>query len=264
MDFLKKFFGSKKEKPEVQTAEYQPDNTKLLALITAYHKEESTSNYQAVLDELFSDSAYLVVPTSGKIKAPQSGWTTLKQGESIEFSSVFNVEGLLVFGVFTSETALSKWINTETSFMSMPAKTVLEIAQEQAFGRIVIDTNQETMFVLERNVTNQKEEVITEDTEILVWTPKNPITGAHQEQFKKAFAKVESIKKVFHFGMTKNNEQLLILAIVLNPKTENSLLASRASINDGMQGYQLDFPLEIMYLDEGDDRFNEFDLFYKK
>lgn len=263
MNLFKKIFGTKEEKEEVKIPDFKPDNSRLLSLIAAYHQEESSDNYQAVLDELYSDSAYLVVPTSEKSSTPQSGWTTLKKGETIEFTTVFNVDGLLVFGVFTSEIALSKWIDRETTFMSMPAKVVMELAQEQGFGRIVIDSEQETMFVLERNVTNQKQEIITEDTEILVWSPKFPISGAHQEQFRKAFAKVESIKEVFHFGITKNNEQILILAIVLNTKTENSVLAARASINDGMLGYELNMPLEIMYLDPEDDRFRQFDLFYK-
>jgi len=262
MNLFKKLFGAKEEK--ATTPEFHPDNSRLLDLITAFTKDNSSENYNAVLAELYGETAFLVVPTTEKSSNPQQGWTTLKQGETIEFKTVFNVDGLMVFGVFTSDITLSKWIDEKTNFMSMPAKAVMEIAQEQGFGRIVIDSDQDTMFVLERDVTNQKQEILTEDTEILVWAPMNPISGAHREQFQKAFAKVESIKKVFHFGMTKNKEQVLILAVVLNPKSENSILASRASINDGMEGYQLDLPLEIMYLDEEDDRFTEYDLFYNR
>lgn len=264
MSLFKKIFGKK----EKEAGTFTPDNTRLLALIHTYYQDDSSENYGNVIKELYGDQAFLIVPTLGKISNTKSDeWKTLKAGETIDFTSVFNVDGLLVFGVFTSEITLSKWINEESSFLAMPAKKVLEIAEEQNFGRIVIDSDQETMFVLERDVKNQKRETITEDTQILVWMPNNPISGKNKQQFEEAFSKVVSIKEVYHFGITKHNEQVFILAIVLDPKTDNAILASQGAINDGMQGFQLELPLEVMYLKEGDDLLEtarEFELFYKR
>jgi hypothetical protein len=267
MNLFKKLFGTTEKKETPQESNFTPDNTRLLALIKAYHQNTAQANYAAVMEELYGDTAFLLVPTNGKSGATQNNWETLKEGATIEFKSVFNLEGLLVFGVFTSEETLSKWINEVTTFMAIPSKTVLEIAEEQSFGRIVIDSDQSTMFVLERDVHNQKREVITEDTSILVWMPQNPISGSHQKQFQEAFAKVDSIQEVYHFGITKNNEQIFLLVIVLHPITENSILATQASINDGMKGHELEFPLEITYVEEGDyllETARQFDLFYKK
>ena len=271
MNLFKKLFGTteKKETPQEipQESTFTPDNTRLLTLIKAYHENTAQANYAAVIEELYGDTAFLLVPTNGKSGTTQNNWETLKEGATIEFKTVFNVEGLLVFGVFTSEETLAKWINEPTSFLAMPAKTVLGIAEEQSFGRIVIDSDQDTMFVLERNVENQQRETLTEDTQILVWMPQNPISGSHQKQFQEAFAKVDSIQEVYHFGITKNNEQIFLLVIVLQPKTENAILAAQASINDGMKGQQLDFPLEVTYVEEGNyllETARQFDLFYKK
>jgi hypothetical protein len=268
MNLFKKIFGSKEKEAIPQEATYTPDNTRLLALIQTYNQEESNGSYANVLKELYADQAFLIVPTLGKKNNSESeGWKTLKAGETIDFTSVFNVDGLLVFGVFTSEVALSKWISEETSFLAMPAKKVLEIAEEQNFGRIVIDSHQETMFILERDVRNQKRETLTEDTEILVWMPNDPISGGNKQQFQEAFSKVDSITEVYHFGITKHNEEVFILAIVLNPKTENAILASQGAINDGMKGFELVRPLEVMYLEAGDDLLEtakQYELFYKK
>jgi hypothetical protein len=238
-----------------------------MRLLHSYHQDTSQTNYAAVLEELYGETAFLIVPTHGKSVVKSDGWETLKEGATIEFKTVFNVDGLLVFGVFTSEESLSKWIKEETTFMAIPSKTVLSIAEEQSFGRIVIDSDQDTMFVLEHDVSNVQSEILTEETPILVWMPQNPISGNHQKQFKDAFAKVDSIQEVYHFGITKNNEQLFLMVIVLQPKTENSILATQASINSGMVGHQLEFPLEVTYVEEGDyllETARQFDLFYKK
>lgn len=259
MNIFNKLFGKKEP-------EFTPDNSVLLQLIQAYHQNETPENYKKVIGELHGPRAFLVVPSDGK-QSTSDAWHTLKKGATVGFTSVFDVDGLLVFGVFTSETALSKWIDKETAFMAMPARVVMEMAQENNFGRIVIDSDQETMFVLERNVSNSNEIAIKEDTEVLIWYPKQPISGAHKTQLCTAFSKVSSIKEVYHFGMTRNDEAIFILAFLLDEVNENSRLAVLSAMNDGMNGFSSEFPLEMMYVKEGDDWHktgNNFEVFYKK
>lgn len=259
MNLFKNLFG-KKEKV------FTPDNTKLLALIEQYHKNSSSETYGNVLEELYGDNAYLIVPTA-EVNSDSKEWKTLKKGETINFTTVFDMDGLLAFGVFTSEEALSKWINEETPFMAMPAKSVLEIAQEQSFDRIVIDSDQPNMFVLERNRENFNEQKIKEDTEVLIGTPIKPIEGAHKTQLQNAFRKNNNINEVFHFAMQRNNESILILAIVLEQFSENARLAVMNNINDGMHGVNFNQTLEIMYISKEDDWYEtarNFDYFYKK
>ncbi len=259
MNIFNKLFGKKE-------TEFSPDNSVLLQLIQGYHQNETPDNYKKVIDELYGPRAFLVVPSDGK-QSTSDAWHTLKKGATVGFTSVFDVDGLLVFGVFTSETALSKWIDKETAFMAMPARVVMEMAQENNFGRIVIDSDQETMFVLERNVSNSNEIAIKEDTEVLIWYPKLPISGAHKTQLCTAFSKVSSIKEVYHFGMTRNDEAILILAFLLEEVNENSRLAVLSAMNDGMNGFSTEFPLEMMYVKKGDDWHktgNNFEVFYKR
>lgn len=259
MNLFNKLF--KKKEPE-----FTPDNSVLLQLIQAYHQNKTTENYGKVMEELYGPRAFLVVPSDGK-QSTSDAWHTLKKGATVGFTSVFDVDGLLVFGVFTSETAMSKWINQESAYMAIPAHVVMEMAQEHNFGRIVIDSDQETMFVLERNVSNSNEIAINEDTEVLIWYPKQPISGAHKSQLCGAFAKVSSIKEVYHFGMTRNDEAILILAFLLDELNENSRLAVLSAMNDGMNGFNTELPVEMMYVKEGDDwqlTGLKFEIFYKK
>ena len=168
------------------------------------------------------------------------------------FTTVFDVEGMLVFGVFTSETTLSKWTDRETAFMAMPARAVLDLAETHSFGRIVIDSDQETMFVLERNRENISTTTVQEETQVQVGFPQHPIDGANKSQLLAAFSKNNNIKEVYHFVMLRNQESIYILAFVLENYSENARLAVMDCVSDGMKGFALDLPLESMYIEESD------------
>lgn len=246
-----------------------PDNSLLLKSIHAFHNDKTQENFLAVITELQSETAYLVVPTSqpAATEKDEKGWSTIKEGTPLSFSTVYDLDGLKVFGVFTSQEKLMAWSDITRHFTAIPAKVVLEIAQENGFGRIVIDSDQDTMFVLDRNTSNMQTEVIKENTEVIVWHPKEPIIGTNKEQLLTAFHKVSSIEEVFHFGITKNNESILILAFVLETVTENSKLAVVSAINEGMKNHALQMPLDIMYLQKSDDWYDtakKMELFYKK
>lgn len=260
MNFFKKLFGKKQE-------EFQPDNTVLLELLHIYQKNPDTTNYKLVFEELQGNRAILYVPSVNDISLKNTEWETTKADTQVSFTSVFNQDGLLVFGVFTSEEALAKWTQRETTYIAMPAKQVLKLAQQNNFNRIVIDSDQDTMFVLERDVSNTKTIEIDKKTDVLVWTPKQPISGSHKNQLCQAFAKVSSIQEVYHFGMTRNGEQILILSILLDELNDNSQLAVLSAINDGMEGFELNLPLEMLYINEMDGWYKtskEFELFYRK
>ncbi|MBC5833689.1 SseB family protein [Flavobacterium sp. F372] len=259
MNLFKNLFEKKEKK-------FTPDNTKLLALIAQYHKDSSSDSYAKVIEELYGDEACLIVPTADE-NSKSNEWKTLKKGEAVNFTSVFDIDGLLAFGVFTSEETLSKWITKETPFMAMPAKSVLEISEQQSFGRVVIDSDQPTMFVLERNRENFNAQEIKEDTDVLVGTPIQPIDGAHKTQLQNAFSKNNNIEEVFHFAMQRKEESILILAFVLEQYSENARVAVMNNVNDGMQGVNFNQTLEIMYITKEDSWYEtarNFDYFYKK
>lgn len=133
---------------------FQPNNTNLLAKIKSFQGNQNQETFMAVLDELQGDNAFLLVPTSSPVTGenPEKGWTTLEKGAQLSFTSVFEVEGKLVMGVFTSQATLMSWASETKPFVTLPAKEVLEIAVENKISQIIIDSNQESMFVLGRTV----------------------------------------------------------------------------------------------------------------
>lgn len=133
---------------------FKPDNTNVLTKIKAFQTNQNQENFMAVLEELEGDNAYLLVPTSSPVTGenPEKGWTTLEKGAQISFTSVFETEGKLVMGVFTSQATLMSWATETKPFVTLPAKEVLEIAVENKISQLIIDSNQESMFVLGRTV----------------------------------------------------------------------------------------------------------------
>jgi len=137
-----------------ENSTFQPNNTNLLARIKSFQANQTQETFMAVLDELQGDNAFLLVPTSSPVTGenPEKGWTTLEKGAQLSFTSVFEMEGKLVMGVFTSQATLMSWATETKPFVTLPAKEVLEIAVENKISQIIIDSNQESMFILGRTV----------------------------------------------------------------------------------------------------------------
>jgi hypothetical protein len=135
---------------------FTPNNTTLLENIKAFQANQSEATFMAVFEELQGDNAFLVVPTAEPIKGDnrdENGWSTIEKGTPMTFTSVFEVENQKVMGVFTSQAALTIWSQETKPFVSIPAKDVLEIAMQNDIEKIIIDSNQETMFVLGRTIS---------------------------------------------------------------------------------------------------------------
>lgn len=133
---------------------FKPDNSNLLLLIKAFQANQNQETFMAVLEELQGDNAYLLVPTSSPVTGenPEKGWTTLEKGAQLSFTSVFEMEDKFIMGVFTSQASLMSWATETKPFVTLPAKDVLEIAVENKISQLIIDSNQESMFVLGRTV----------------------------------------------------------------------------------------------------------------
>lgn len=134
---------------------FQPKNSNLLTVIKAFRNNQNEETFMAVLNELQGNNAFLLVPTTEPIVGKdrnEEGWSTIEKGTQMSFTSVFEVEGQKVLGAFTSQQNLMNWANETKPFASLPARDVLDIAIQNGIEKIVIDSNQDTMFVLGRSL----------------------------------------------------------------------------------------------------------------
>ncbi len=137
--------------------EFNPNNDTLLTTIKAFQNNQNQDTFMAVLQELQGNNAFLIIPTLEPVVGKdrnEAGWSTLEKGTQLSFTSVFEVDGQKVMGVFTSQQNLMLWAKETKPFASIPAKDVLDIAMQNGIERIVIDSNLDTMFVLGRSIVS--------------------------------------------------------------------------------------------------------------
>ena len=128
-----------------------PDNTRLLQLLDQYAKENGAGEtYKDVVMELMNGNSFLIFPTQDDTELAPGQWTTLEKATTLKISSIFEVEGNKMFGVFTDEKSLFSWTKTPTHYTAMRAQDVLKLGQANNIEKIVINNGLPNMFVLKK------------------------------------------------------------------------------------------------------------------
>lgn len=251
MNFLKKLFGNADSKQTPEVKNKNPDNTRLTYLLDIYGQHPSNENYKAVLDEITSGNSFLLLPSVNE-NGNSNGWQTAQVGTTINLASVFNLDGLKVLGAFSDETALVKWTNRETQYTAIKTQDLVDFCKQNNIDRIVINSDQKNMFVLERNRENITSRTIQEETKVLVGTPIKPLPSSVIELLIKNFKKVDTIEEAYQYAQQMNDESSLVLGIKMSVVSDNSRAALHNALNDSLNGMDIGIPIDIMLLeDEG-------------
>lgn len=144
MNILKKLFQSsyKKKEPE-------PDNKKLFKLIEQYISDNEYESYKKVVFELENGNSYLLIPSDHSLGEEFSSWTPSPGGLKIMMGIWFR-DGLKETVAFTSEEALFVWNKAKTRYVSITSQAFLKWCETNGFERIIIDSGQRTMIVLQK------------------------------------------------------------------------------------------------------------------
>ncbi len=251
MNFLKKLFGSTDSKQTSKIENKNPDNTRLTYLLDIYGQHPSNENYKAVLDEITSGNSFLLLPSVNE-NGDSNGWQTAQVGTTINLASIFNLDGLKVLVAFSDEIALIKWTNRETQYTAIKTQDLVDFCKQNNVDRIVVNSDQKNMFVLERNRENITSRTIQEETKVLVGTPTNPLPQNAIDLLIKNFKKVDTIKEAYQYAQKMNDETSLVLGIKMTVVSDNSRAALHNALNDSLNGIDVGIPIDIMLLeDEG-------------
>src|SRR6056297_33609 len=173
MGIFDKFFKNKEKK------ESTPDpriNNSLETILINYNQSNNNEQYVKIASQLMNGDFNLFLPSVNDGKS-ENNWKTIREGSNLKLKSVFNLDGLKVLGAFSNEKNLLNWINEESEYTVMNSKDVLNFCQANGIDRILIDSKQPSMFVLERSRSNIKTETVKEETKVRLGTPVVPITG---------------------------------------------------------------------------------------
>jgi hypothetical protein len=145
MRSLKNLF--RKQAPTASTN--KPDNTQLFALIEQYIEDNEYETYKKVVFELEEGNSYLLIPSENNLGKEFSSWVPSPPGLKIKMGICLR-DGVKATTAFTSEQDLFEWAKKPTKYVSFRSQVVLQLCESQGISRIVIDSIQRTMIVLQR------------------------------------------------------------------------------------------------------------------
>lgn len=248
MGIFDKFF---KNKEKSESTPDPRDNNSLETILINYNQSNNNEQYGKIASQLMNGDFNLFLPSINDGKS-ENNWKAIREGSNLKLKSVFNLDGLIVLGAFSNEKNLLNWINEESEYTVMNSKDVLNFCQTNGIDRIVIDSKQPSMFVLERSRSNIKTETVKEETKVRFRKPAVPITGLFFEKLITNFKKVESIEEAYQFIMVRNNESIHIIGFKLSTYSDNSRTACLNAIQNCIDYNNLKLPLELFFLENSD------------
>jgi len=243
MALFDKLFGGNKKQTN-------PENSKLFELIEIYQKQSGKGDsYKNVVLELMNGNSFLLLPSKIDNELSTS-WTTASTDTTLQLTCIYNLDGLKVLGAFTDEQSLLNWTKQPTQYTALSSKDILQLCEEQLIERIVINSDQPTMFVLERNRQNIKTETIKEKTTVQIGTPNRPLDNKIIGKLIENFERVPTIDEVYQYGQTKGNEFSIVLGFKLSTNSDNAKTASINAVQNALQGETIDQLLDLFFIED--------------
>lgn len=226
----------------------QTNNKPLHDTIKKFQSNKTAAHFTEVLKQLQNKETLLTVPVKASESPSTTQWSTLKKGDSLTLQSVFSEGNEKTLLVFTSPQHLQDWAQTTIPYKIVAALDLLELAQDNGINRIIIDYNQDTEFVLENQNSQTKP-----SGSIEIWHPEIPIAKPYQMLLTNAFQEIKEIESVYHFGITHNEEKILLLAFTLLKDTQKVKKAIIKAVKKNIQDYPTDFPLDVLFMKPHDE-----------
>lgn len=260
MGLLSKLFGGK-NKDQNETIKKEEttinDNIRLIRLLDTWGREESEHSFKAVLHELFEGSSYLLLPTINDEREATGEWVTLEKGSTIKLTSVFEEDGVKVLAAFSDEDALSRWTESETPYTALASKSVFDMCREMGIDRIVINSGQKNMFVLERQRESElQEETLSEGSRMRIGVPANPLDTNTISGISQNLRTLPTVLHAYQYIQENiqeddSSEVLLMLGIHLSDDTEENRQSAIGAVKHGLQGQKKPaYPLGIMVFND--------------
>ena len=243
MGLLNKFFKNKQ-------SQGNPDNSRLLELIKIFWKKnDKGDSYKDVVLELMNGNSFLMLPTENDSKHETNSWNASQEDTTLNLASVVNLDGLKVLAAFTDEEAMLSWTKRPTQYTSLRSQDVLRICEENNINRIVINSDQPNMFVVERGKENVKEYQIGKDTDIQLGTPNRPLSNSIIGKLLGSFKNNSTILEVYQYGQTKHGEFSIVLAFKLSTYSDNAKEAVINIVQNELQNETPDQSLDLFFID---------------
>lgn len=199
----------------------------------------------------------MLLPTINDGGESTGEWVTLKEDASIKLTSVFDEDGVKVLAAFSDEDALSRWAERETAYTALASQAIFDMCREMGIDRVVINSGQKNMFVLERQKeSDTEEETLEEGSRIRIGIPANPLDVNTINSINQNLKTLPVVLQAYQYlqeNLQENGESevLLMVGVRLSEDTEENRQAAIGAIKQGLHGQKKPaYPLGIMILDD--------------
>ena len=131
-------------------------NSHLIKLLKDFNTDPVESLYWEILEILQNGSSFLLLPSVNETDEPQD-LTKETSSKTLNLASVFDMDGGKVLCAFSNLDAMNEWTKNNSNYTKMRSKDVLNFCQVNHIDKIIIDTEQDTMFMLERERQEQND-----------------------------------------------------------------------------------------------------------
>ena len=241
MSIFKKIFGSKDE-PE------KPENTRFLYLLNKWSQNRTGENYELVVNELMNGNSYLILPSAND-ETQTDGWVTTKNDTPLKLTSIFDIDGLKVLGVFSDKAALLTWAkNIPSAYTALKSQAVIDLCERRNISRMVINSHSPNMFVMERN-RQTKIQTVEKGTPIMIGTPRIPLNEKIVQSLVSNFSRIKNVLEAYQCMITKNNEANITIGIKLLSYSDDAKKAIMYAVQDALPNESEKLFLDIIFFD---------------
>ena len=211
-------------------------------VLAQWGAENSEANFEAVVKELFQGTGNLLVPVAPDTRdgAPEG---------SVQLTSIFEVEGMLIFGAFSTEKAIFAWAGQDIQYTTMSTQEVLDFCETENMTRLVINSNQPDMFVLEREtptIEGETETTQEDENQVRIGPLSAPLPETLLGKMMAAFPGIAAVDAAYAYGQLNKGEMSSVLGILLNAPSDESTKALTDAFNDALKGENLELPISMM------------------
>ena len=212
----------------------------LNTILAQWGAENSEANFEAVVKELFQGTGSLLVPVAPDDRegAPEG---------SVQLTSIFEVEGMLIFGAFSTEKAIFGWAGQNIEYTVMNTQEVLDFCEAENMTRLVINSNQPDMFVLERETpTTEGATPQEEENQVRIGPLSAPLPETFLDKMKAAFPGIHAVDAAYTYGQMSKGEMSSVLGILLTAPSDEATKALTDAFNAALAGENLELPISMM------------------
>lgn len=252
MGLFGKLFGSKKDENK------NLDNNRLIRLLDKWGREENGHSFQAVFHEVLEGNSFFLVPAEKSTDEKQGEWKSLEEGLDLKLTSATEMEEVKTILVFSDEESLRKWAKEEIHYNALKTQDVFEICRQREIDRVIINSGQPNMFILERQKEQEEseEEEQEQPSRVRIGIPANPLHLNTIRKIRENATENPNIEQVYQFvqedvDASPENRFFLMIGLVLAENTDSLRLEAVNTIKQALQGQKKpDLPLGIMILDD--------------